>query len=51
MTKTATLAEIRAMRDAGDIKKPEPQFSDENLPDSVWKKARLVMPRKEQGND
>jgi hypothetical protein len=43
--KRHTLAELRAMRDAKQIEKPEQQFSDENLPDSFWAKARFVYPK------
>jgi len=43
--KRHTLAELRAMRDAKQIEKPEQQFSDENLPDSFWEKARIVHPK------
>ncbi|MBR2573231.1 MAG: BrnA antitoxin family protein [Loktanella sp.] len=46
--KRITLDELRALKDAGKLPAPKQQFSDENLPDSFWENARIVMPKAKQ---
>lgn len=46
--KRYSLEELRALKDARNEPVQEQQFSEENLPDSFWENARIVVPKPKQ---
>lgn len=47
-TKTASLEDLRALRDAGEVQKPAPDAPSLDMPEGFWDDADVQMPKAKQ---